>query len=132
MEPKKVTKPEFPKGITGPLIGAALLTLAGTATAFADCGLNGGDAAKGDKIYHETCVACHGENGKGVVPGAPDFAEKGGALSKPHQVMAQHIKKGFHEPGKPLGMPPKGGNPSLTDGDMKDVHAYLHHAFGCG
>lgn len=132
MDLKKLTKSGLPKGVIRPLIGAALLTLAGSATAFADCGFSVGDAAKGDEIYHETCVACHGENGKGVVPGAPDFTEKGGPLSKPHQIMAQHMMNGFSEPDKPLGMPPMGGNPDLTDEDIKDVHAYLHHTFGCG
>lgn len=109
-----------------------LLTLIGGAnTALADCGLTGGNVANGDKIYHETCVACHGPDGHGTVPGAPDFTKKGGPLSKPHSVLTAHIKNGFHEPGKPLAMPPKGANPSLSDQDIKDVHAYLHHQFGC-
>jgi len=111
---------------------AGLLMFAWSHPVLADCTFKGGDAAKGGKIYNETCVACHGADGHGVVPGAPDFTQKGGVLAKPHAVMAQHIKKGFREPGKPLAMPPKGGNPDLTDEDILDVHAFLHHRFGCG
>lgn len=115
-----------------------LLLLAGTlmfvwsTPVLADCNFKGGDAAKGSKIYHETCIACHGADGRGAVPGAPDFTKSGGVLSKPHSVMARHIKQGFREPGKPIAMPPKGGNPDLTDQDILDVHAFLHHKFGCG
>ena len=118
--------------ISGSVVFAGVLVLLGSASALADCGFTGGDAANGDKVYHVTCVACHGEDGKGAVPGAPDFTKKGGVLSKPHNVMTTHIKNGFHEPGKPIAMPPQGGNPDLTDQDIKDVHEYLHKRFGCG
>lgn len=126
------TKYRAVKVATDLLIITAALLFAGSTNAVADCGFHGGDAAKGDKIFHETCVACHGEDGHGVVPGAPDFTKKGGVLSKPHSVLTKHIKNGFQSPGDPLAMPAKGGNPSLTDEDIKDVHAYLHHKFGCG
>jgi mono/diheme cytochrome c family protein len=122
---------------TGRTVGAvvflgALLYFVSTGAVFADCGFTGGDWKKGDKIFHETCVACHGEDGKGAIPGAPDFTKKGGVLSQPHKVIAEHIKNGFQAPGAPMAMPPRGGNPSLSDQDIKDVHAYLHHRFGCG
>lgn len=111
---------------------SAGLALALSAAARADCGYNTGDPKAGDKIFHETCVGCHGDDGHGRVPGAPDFTKKGGVLSKPHTVMTQHIKNGFKEPGHPIAMPPKGGIPGLTDDDIANVHAYLHKRFGCG
>ena len=123
------------KGVTvaaGPLIVAAALFFAAGTGARADCGFTGGDVANGDKVFHETCVACHGEDGHGAIPGAPDFLKKGGVLSKPHSVLTAHIKNGFQAPGNPMAMPPKGANPDLSDQDLKDVHAYLHHRFGCG
>lgn len=96
------------------------------------CGFKGGDPAHGKVIFEQTCSACHGEDGHGVIPGTPDFTKKGGVLSLPHADLADHIQNGFSEPGKPMAMPPRGGNPNLSDQDIKDVHAYLHQAFGCG
>ena len=111
---------------------AGLLMFVWSTSVLADCGVNeGGDPAKGAKIYNETCVACHGADGRGVVPGAPDFNKKGAVESRPHDVMTRHIKNGFREPGKPLAMPPKGGNPDLTDDDVLDVQAFLHKQFFC-
>jgi len=120
----------------GPKLGTlalgVVLSIGFAAQALADCGYKAGDPKAGDAVYHETCVACHGEDGKGAVPGAPDFTKKGGPLSKPHKVLTQHIENGFQESGVPLSMPPKGGNPALNEQQIKDVHAYLHKAFGCG
>ena len=117
-------------------LAAALVVSTGVA-AWADgsptmCGFKGGDPVHGDVIFHQTCAACHGDDGRGKVPGTPDFTAKGGVLSLPHADLTDHIQNGFSEPGKPLAMPARGGNPNLTDQDIKDVHAYLHKAFGCG
>jgi len=46
--------------------------------------------------------------------------------------LLRHIKNGFQVPGRPLAMPPKGNNAALTDADIRNVLAYLRHAFGCG
>lgn len=100
--------------------------------AMADCSATQGQPDEGDKVYHATCVACHSEDGRGAIPGVPDFTKKGGVLGKPHAVMSKHIKEGFAPPGAMIAMPPKGGNPDLTDKDIDDVHAYLHQKFGCG
>lgn len=31
------------------------------------------DATKGATVFTQNCVACHGEDGKGAIPGTPDF-----------------------------------------------------------
>jgi len=120
----------------GPALSAlalsAALSFGFAGQALANCDYTGGDPKAGNAIYHETCIACHGPDGRGAVPGALDFTKKGGPLSKPHATLTQHIKNGFQEPGAPLAMPPKGGNPALNDQQIEDVHAYLHKAFGCG
>lgn len=111
------------------LILSASLVLSLNSIALADCGFTGGNADAGNAIYHQTCVACHGEDGHGAIFGAPDFGKKGGVLSKPHAILSQHIKNGFREV---TAMPAYGGNPDLSDEDIADVHAYLHRQFGCG
>lgn len=115
---------------TGMLMASAMLAQA--ASSASACGFTGGDPAHGKVIYEQTCSACHGADGHGVIPGAPDFTKKGGVLSKPHSALASHIENGFSSPDSPMSMPPRGGNPGLGDQDIKDVHAYLHQAFGCG
>ncbi len=66
----------------------------------------------GKKIYETGCVACHGAG----VAGAPKFGDKA--------VWAPRLKTGIDTlyamsiKGKGV-MPPKGGNPSLSDADVK-------------
>lgn len=87
-------------------------------------------ASHGKAVYEQTCVACHGADGKGPVPGVPDFTKKGGPLAKPDDVLFKNTKNGFQTPGSPMAMPPKGGNPALKDDDIKAVINYLRKAFG--
>ncbi len=117
-------------GILASLLAAALVA-ATSARALPDIPTTpAGDAAKGRKVFHTTCVACHGEDGKGVVPGAPDFTNPKGPLAQSDQVLLNHMEYGYRSPGALMAMPPKGGNPSLTDQDFRDVLAYLRQHFG--
>lgn len=88
-----------------------------------------GDAAKGDKVFHGTCNACHGDDAKGkaglgknlvtstFLKGISDadfvlFVTKGRPASDPANTTK-------------VDMPPKGGNPVLNDQDLADVVAYV-------
>jgi len=84
----------------------------------------------GKKVYSQTCVACHGTNGKGMIPGVSDFTKADGPLSKLDEVLIASIRDGLVTPGKPLSMPAKGGNPSLTDEEIQAVLEYLKTTFG--
>jgi cbb3-type cytochrome c oxidase subunit III len=86
-------------------------------------------ARSGEEIYDETCVACHGEDGTGEVPGAPDFSEKEGTLTQSDEILLKHILEGFQSEESMLAMPPKGANDSLTIRDIQNVLAYLHQHF---
>lgn len=89
-----------------------------------------GDADAGERVYNETCVACHGSDGRGAVAGVPDFASKDSGLN--HQsdsILLHHILNGFQDSRSPFPMPPKGGNPDLTVKDIQDVLSYLHLKF---
>lgn len=87
-------------------------------------------ALSGEAIYNQTCVACHGADGKGAMPGVPDFSRKDGLLAKPDEVLLKHIVEGFQRPGSPMAMPAKGGNPNLTDQDIREVLSFLRSTFG--
>jgi len=91
---------------------------------------NTSSPVSGLDVYNQTCVACHGVNGKGTVPGAPDFTSLSGPLSQPDAVLLQHIIDGYQSKGSPMAMPPKGGNMALTEEDIQSVLTYLHENFG--
>lgn len=80
----------------------------------------------GEQIFKQTCVACHGANGDGSIPGVPKLSER---LSKSDSTLLSNIKNGFQSEGSVMAMPAKGGNPGLTDADIKEVLIYLQKTF---
>lgn len=84
----------------------------------------------GQAVYTQTCLACHGADGKGALPGVPDLTRADGPLAKPDAELLQSITAGVQRPGAPLAMPPKGGNPNLTETDIRQVLDYMRLAFG--
>lgn len=84
----------------------------------------------GAQIYNQTCIACHGPDGKGAMPAAPDFTSSKGPLSKPDDILFKHILEGFQSPGSPMAMPAKGGNTDLTEQDIRTVLNYIRQTFG--
>lgn len=86
-------------------------------------------ADPGQSVYEQTCIACHGPDGKGVLPGVPDFTEKGGRLSQAEDVLVDHVTNGFESPGSPMAMPANGGNADLSEADARAVVKYLLSTF---
>ena len=89
-----------------------------------------GVTLSGKEIYNQTCVACHGVDGAGRMPGVTDFTAQDGPLSKSDDILLQHVTEGFQSPGSPMAMPAKGGNPSLSEADVRAVLDYLRESFG--
>ena len=87
-------------------------------------------ASPGQTIYEAHCSVCHGQNGKGVLTGVPDFTRKNGVLSLPDAVLLRRIEHGYQGPGAPMAMPPRGGDASLTNEQIARVLAYLRSRFG--
>ena len=112
--------------ITIALVGAAALIPVSVSLA----GTDDSSFAKGKEVYQGTCIACHGTNGKGQIPGAPNFTKADGVLSQGDDVLIEHITDGYESPGADMPMPPKGGNEDLTDEDIIAVLAYIRHEFG--
>ncbi|MEZ5275571.1 MAG: c-type cytochrome [Opitutaceae bacterium] len=84
---------------------------------------------QGKKVYGTTCIVCHGKDGKGTIPGVPDLAVKNSRLMQDENVLFERVRDGFQSSGSPLAMPPKGGNPTLTDTDIRDTLAYMRDSF---
>lgn len=87
-----------------------------------------GDPAKG-KEYFATCAGCHGLDGKGIQGLGKDFTASEFVKSKTDQELVDFLKVGrpASDPLNTTGvdMPPKGGNPALTDQQLLDIVAYI-------
>jgi len=87
-------------------------------------------AASGKSLYEGTCVACHGADGAGSIPGVPALSAAAGRLTQSDDILKQHILDGFQTPGSPMAMPAKGGNPNLTEPDVAKLLSYMRATFG--
>ncbi|MDI9546421.1 MAG: cytochrome c [Chloroflexota bacterium] len=88
-----------------------------------------GDAAAGKDLFVPTCGACHGPEGKGVTGLGKDMTHSEFIAEKTDAELLEFIKVG-RAPDDPLNttgvlMPPKGGNPALTDQQLMDIIAYV-------
>ena len=84
----------------------------------------------GEQIYNQTCIACHGSNGVGTVPGSPNFSKQNSPLVKSDSELMKNVIEGYQTPGSPMGMPAKGGNSSLTSEDIRSVLLFIRDKFG--
>lgn len=107
--------------LAGALAGSLALSVSVSAQA--------GTSAEGEQLYNQTCVACHGKNGKGNLPGVPDFTKKDGRLTKTDEMLVNNIMNGFKSPGSSMAMPAKGGMGSLTRDQAAAIVSYLREAF---
>jgi len=106
---------------------AASLLLA--SLGFAVTGVVDAASGRGESIYQSSCVACHGADGVGALPGVFDLTTADGPLALADEVLIKRISEGFQSPGSPMAMPPRGGNPSLSDEDLKAVVDYMRKEF---
>jgi len=77
---------------------------------------------KGKAVFDANCAACHGTG----VAGAPKLGDKAAwkeRVAKGNATLYEHALKGFQ--GKAGVMPPKGGNVSLPDADVKAAVDYM-------
>lgn len=82
----------------------------------------GADDNHGKKIYDATCMACHAAG----VAGAPKLGDKAAwapRIAQGNDTLHTHAIKGFQ--GKAGMMPPKGGNMSTKDEDVKAAVDYM-------
>ncbi len=95
----------------------------------------GGDAelagyiASGNKLFHTTCIACHGKGGVGIQGNGAALANNAFIQSLDEDGLLDFISKG-RSPSDPknktgIQMPPKGGNPALSEDDLLDIISYV-------
>jgi len=80
------------------------------------------DNDRGKKVFDTTCMVCHGTG----VAGAPKFGDKSlwaPRIAQGKETLYLHALNGFT--GKSGVMPPRGGNTTLTDSDVKAAVDYM-------
>jgi cytochrome c5 len=95
------------------------VTLAGAAGARA--------SMSGEQVFQAICKTCH-EPG---IAGAPKVGDKtawAGPIKKGYETLVQHALNGFQEAGKV--MPPRGGNPDLSDVEVERALVYMANRSG--
>ena len=87
------------------------------------------DVAAGGEIFASTCSACHGPDAKGLPNLGKDLTTSEYVRDNDDEALLLLLVEGRpsgHELNTTgVDMPPRGGNPSLSDDDLKTVVAYL-------
>ena len=88
-----------------------------------------GDAEAGETKYQQACLACHGADAKGMPNLGKDLTTSEFVKGQTNAELLAFVKVG-RSASDPLNtqgidMPPKGGNPALTDDDLMNIIAYI-------
>lgn len=87
-------------------------------------------AGIGEAIYQRSCVACHGPDGIGAMPGIPDLTRVNGPLSKSDDRLIQSLVNGVETEGAPLTMPAMRDEEGFKEQEAKMVLEYIRREFG--
>jgi mono/diheme cytochrome c family protein len=122
-----VTRVKF--GVAFVLLMLNVAACGGQATPTTSGPSEAGNIALGSAVYKTACAACHGGDLRGVEGLGNPLLGSELIASNTEQYLATFIKRGrpADDPDNTMGrdMPASGGNPSLTDQDLRDVAAYL-------
>ena len=85
--------------------------------------------AAGEKVFMTTCATCHGRDANGLPRLGKGLHHNEFVKGKSDPEMVEFIKTGRRatDPLNTTGvdMPPRGGNPALTDQDLQNVISYV-------
>lgn len=85
--------------------------------------------ASGNALFHSSCVACHGKGGVGMPGNGKALVGNAFVQSLDDEQLLAFLQRG-RTPSDPMSttgiqMPPKGGNPALSEDDLLDIISYL-------
>ena len=93
-----------------------LLKIAMAGLLFACGTLHAGDTNKGRQLFGSNCAMCHGQTGRSVMAGAPNF-DRGEGMMRADSALLGQIRSGKNACPAFRGM--------LADRDILDVIAYM-------
>ncbi len=118
-----------------PIALARITLLIFLTTALVACGGGGGAPAaekatqQGKVTYDRVCATCHGRDANGIPMLGSGLRDNEQVRSQSDKQLVKFLKEGRagSDPLNTTGvdMPPKGGDPSLTDQDLANIVAYL-------
>jgi mono/diheme cytochrome c family protein len=122
-------------------VRSRMTTIAACALVLASCGgaarssgtttgpVGPGDPLAGAAVYTGTCAPCHGRDLQGIQGLGKQLAPNAYIAESTEEDITAFLIVGrpADDPANTQGiaMPPRGGNNSLTDQDLRDVAAYL-------
>ncbi|MBK8989924.1 MAG: cytochrome c [Chloroflexi bacterium] len=89
-----------------------------------------GNVAAGEVLFQQSCASCHGPDAKGVAGLGKDMTTSTFIQGLNDEELLAFVKTGrptsdsLNTTG--VDMPPKGGNPALTDAQLLDIIAFIH------
>jgi disulfide bond formation protein DsbB len=116
------------------IFGLWLVLLGGVALLGAACGGGGGstateEAAQGLVQFRRTCGVCHGQNAEGMPRLGKNLHNNPFVASQTDEALVQFLIEGrpatHPENTRGVDMPPKGGNPALTNENLQQIVVYL-------
>lgn len=118
-----------PRKPIAPLALAAILALTAAACGGGGGGAASGDIAKGQKLFQGTCASCHGKDATGMPKLGKNLHDNEFVQGLSDEELVAFLKQGrpaFHPLNtRKVDMPPRGGNPALTDEDLKLIAEYV-------
>ena len=108
------------------------VVLVGTVVLSVGCGgsvPDAGDVSAGRQVYRDNCAMCHGPSAEGMPGLGKSLRNSEFVRTQTDAELVEFFAVGrsaehpLNERGIP--MPPRGGNPALTDADLATIAAYV-------
>ena len=84
---------------------------------------------RGKVVFDRVCATCHGKDAKGLPRLGKDLHDNAFTKGLSDDELVEFLKIGrpaYHELNETgVDMPPKGGDPTITDDDLRNVVAFL-------
>jgi len=113
---------------------ALMMMMAAASSLIVGCGGGGApeggvDVAAGGKLFRQTCSTCHGMNGEGIDKLGKTLIGNEFVALQGDQALVQFLIEGrpatHPDNTRGVDMPPRGGNPNLTEQDLASIVAYV-------
>jgi mono/diheme cytochrome c family protein len=87
------------------------------------------EVARGQELFKATCASCHGPNAEGMPKLGKNLHENVFVRGLSEPELVEFFKQGrpasHPDNERKVDMPPRGGNPTLTDEDLRLIAVYV-------